>query len=333
MPTRAISGGNGARLGRTGLQVDDPAGRYGLTGFADAVLRGVAQVIFLNNSYTGLLCLIGIFLHSPVQCAAALVGTVAGTAVGLLVRAEAADVRSGLYGYNGCLVGMALPLFLGGGAAVWLLAVTGAGLSSLLLLALRRHGPSGFAVLTAPFVLCSWVVILLFRALNPVGPAGAGSLRDVPVPAAGVLADWTVVEGALAGLAQVYLQPSALSGLVIAVALLVGSRAVFLVACLSGLVSAAVASVAEVPQEAIRTGLFGFNAVLAGLALGVVYLRTGRIPLVLAAGIAAAMPLYQILCAKVLMSAGLPTMSVPFITATWLTLLALRPFDRLWLPR
>lgn len=307
-------GGKALRLGSTGL---DPEAAHGVAAFVDAVLRGVGQVVFLNNAYSGLLCLMAIALVAPLQAAGALAGTAAGTAVAMALRADRAALRGGLYGYNACLVALALPQFLGGDAWVWVLAMGAAGLSSALLLALRGR-TAGLPPLTAPFVICTWLAIALVQAI--AGDA-SGAARAVPVPSG---SGWIMVEGAFAGMAQIFLQSSPLSGAVIAAALLVGSRPVFLLALMAGLASAAVAGLAGVPVEAIRSGLFGFNAILAAVALGAVFLRAGGASWVIALSAAAVMPLFQAACAVVLVAAGLPVMSLPFILLTWVVLLAAR---------
>ena len=63
------------RLSATGLAVDDEGSR--LLAFADTVLRGLGQVMFQNNSYAGLLFLVGIACNSLVFASAALLGTLA----------------------------------------------------------------------------------------------------------------------------------------------------------------------------------------------------------------------------------------------------------------
>lgn len=314
MQTDAPRGGKGLRLGPTGLHGTDG---HGIAAFADAVLRGVGQVVFLNNAYSGLLCLLAIALVAPAQAAGALAGTAVATAVGMALRADRDALRGGIYGYNGCLVALALPQFLGGGVLVWALAMGAAGLSSALLFALRGR-MAGLPPLTAPFVLCTWLAIALVQAF--AGDA-TGAARTVPVPTG---LGWGMVDGAFAGLAQIFLQASPLAGALVALALLIGSRSVFLLALMAGLASAAVAWLTGVPGEAIRSGLFGFNAILAAVALGAVFLRAGAASWAAALAAAVVMPLFQAACAVVLVAAGLPVMSLPFILLAWVVLLAAR---------
>ena len=53
-----------ARISPTGLVSEGDSGPQLLLGFLDSVLRDVGQVMLQNNSYAGLLFLIGIFYNS-----------------------------------------------------------------------------------------------------------------------------------------------------------------------------------------------------------------------------------------------------------------------------
>jgi len=77
------------RLSATGLEVDHDSAR--LLAFADSVLRGLGQVMFQNNSYTGLLFLAGIACNSPVFAAAALLGTIASTLAAIAARSPSSQ--------------------------------------------------------------------------------------------------------------------------------------------------------------------------------------------------------------------------------------------------
>ncbi len=63
-----------------------PAPRW--LSFLDAVLRGMGQIMLQNNSYAGLIFLIGIACNSALIALAALVGTVVSTATALMLGAN-----------------------------------------------------------------------------------------------------------------------------------------------------------------------------------------------------------------------------------------------------
>ena len=54
-------------------------------GFLDSVLRGIGEVMLQNNSYAGLVSLIGLFYNSRLFALAVLVGTTASTATAMFL--------------------------------------------------------------------------------------------------------------------------------------------------------------------------------------------------------------------------------------------------------
>ena len=80
-------------------------------GFIDAVLRGLGQVVFQNNSLTGLLVLLAISVNSFVYAGAALFGAVVSTYTATLLRIDNKLVRDGLFGFNGALTAIAMVAF------------------------------------------------------------------------------------------------------------------------------------------------------------------------------------------------------------------------------
>jgi len=79
--------------------------------FVDALLRGSSQVFLINNPVCGLFMWIAIASDSWYSFCYALTGIVSSTATAHLLGIDRSSIRSGLFGYNGILVGMALCLF------------------------------------------------------------------------------------------------------------------------------------------------------------------------------------------------------------------------------
>ena len=129
------------------------------------LLRGAGQVMFQNSPWTGLLFLCGIAWGAwnagrPEIFFGALLGLVVGTATGCLLGAPRSDVQAGLHGYNGILVGCALPVFLEGGAVCWLLIALGAMFSTVIMLAVSRVFASWkVSAMTGPFVFATWFIL------------------------------------------------------------------------------------------------------------------------------------------------------------------------------
>ena len=97
-----------AHLSSAGLVIEGTSFPRLLLAFLDSVLRGIGQVMLQNNSYAGLLFLIGIFYNSVLFGFAVLVGAAASTATAVLLGVARCSVRTGLFGFNGALVAIAL---------------------------------------------------------------------------------------------------------------------------------------------------------------------------------------------------------------------------------
>lgn len=74
--------------------------------------RGIGQVMFQNNALSGLLMLIGIFLNSWQMGLLAVSGNIISTSTGRISGYDRDDIKNGLYGFNGTLVGIAVGVFM-----------------------------------------------------------------------------------------------------------------------------------------------------------------------------------------------------------------------------
>ena len=74
--------------------------------------RGIGQVMFQNNALSGLLMLVGILLNSWQMALLAIAGNVVSTLAAYFSGYSREDIRNGLYGFNGTLVGIAIGVFM-----------------------------------------------------------------------------------------------------------------------------------------------------------------------------------------------------------------------------
>ena len=79
--------------------------------FVGMSLRGIGQVYFMNNPVSGLLILAALFIQSTRVAVHGIIALVAGTVMALLLRFDIGLARSGLFGYNSVLVGLAIATF------------------------------------------------------------------------------------------------------------------------------------------------------------------------------------------------------------------------------
>jgi urea transporter len=290
-------------------------------------LRGIGQIWFQENALTGALFVLGIALCFPIQAAGIVVGSAIGCAVAWALKYDKGEIIAGIYGFNPALVGIATFFFFAPDALSIGLMVAGCAAAAVVTRIMRGYVP--FPTYTAPFVVTTWVVFLIGRAMGAAGADAAENL--VPAPAVGF-----GIEATLHGVGQVMFQASIWTGLLFLLGIAISDwrHAVWvLVAAVVGVlvasyhVDAAMRSldperlVERTQFDNIKLGLYGYNATLACIAL---YLwRKSLIPPIL--GILFSVPLTELVP-----RVGLPALTAPFVLATWLVL-ALSCLENLWL--
>lgn len=319
------------RLSKTGLIVSDSPTPATLPSFIDSVLRGVGQVMLQNNSYAGLIFLVGIFYNSAVLGWAALLGAVASTATAMLLGAERSRISAGLFGFNGVLVGIALLYFLEPELLTWGYVVLAAASSTIIMAALLNFlGTWNIPTLTAPFVITTLLFILACARFGRLHSTDILPTAGLPKSAAveGVVTASTLVEGLFNGVAQVFFQGSVITGLIFVVGLLVSSRAACSAALLGSLLGMLVAWGLGAAEPAIRSGAFGFNCVLTAIVFaGFMVINVASVAYATLAVIATAVVFAALSAA--LEPLGMPALTSPFVLVTWLFLLASPLFRRL----
>jgi len=285
-----------------------------------SVLRGVGQVFFQENALTGACFLVGIALSSPIMAVGGAVGASIGTAVARLLKFADVEVSSGIYGFNSTLVGIATLFFFRPGVMSSLLLLVGCLAATVLTWLARRHVP--FPTYTAPFIVTTWVLFFLGKALSvsPVEPGG-------PLEGAGV------IQAVAHGVSQVMFQASLWTGLLFlvgialsnwehAVWVLVGSIVGMLVGSYHATAAARVLDPESLVERGlldnVALGLYGYNATLAAVAL--LLWRRSLIPPLLGM-------LLSVLLTDLVPMLGLPALTAPFVLVTWLVL-ALGWLDR-----
>lgn len=320
------------KLTPSGFVVTEGVRGGALLAFPDSVLRGIGQVLLQDNSYAGLLFLLGIFVNSPLFGMAALLGAVASTATAMLLGARRELLRAGMFGFNGVLVAIALLYFLTPNPLTWGCVVLAAAASSVLMAALLELFRGWrLPVLTAPFVLtalCFFLATARFGRLQStqlLPTAGLPSAATVE----GVVDAGTLWEGTLNGVAQIFFQQNPLSGGLFLLGLLLGSRLACLLALGGALAGLLVGWGMGAAEPALRAGGYGFNSALVAVALGgVFFARSGAA--MAYAGLAAILAAFaHAALSAALEPLGMPAMTSSFVLVTWLCVLAGRGFARL----
>jgi urea transporter len=309
-------------------------------GFVDWLLRGIGQVVFQNNPISGAVILAGIFYNSWIYGTACLVGTIISTLTALLFRADRGMIKDGLFGFNGALIAIALvaytsPNFTTGNIPnlhLCLYIVLCAAFSTVIMPAFGAIlGPHKVSGLTMPFVLATWFflgALLQFstidvsNALKPTSPSDFTG----PKPAY----TWvTWFHGITMGIAEIFFQDNWVTGVIMLIGIAINSRIGAFMALMGSTLAVGAAVLYGAHDEAIRDGLFGYNAALTAMALGGFFLVLNVpgliytiIGVLVTARVWASLGIF-------LEPSGMPVLTSAFVFVTWLMLLAKNGFPSL----
>ncbi|PTO52693.1 urea transporter [Vibrio splendidus] len=283
------------------------------------LLNGIGQVYFTPSVMTSLLLLLAISIESFALACLTLLGASCSFALAFYgymytntntnTNKAAYDIDSGMYALNGALIGLFIGNFFGVTPLLVLVAVLGALLTvPIANIVFRFKKYRGY---TSAFILTSWLIYAIQSTLDlsafspsnsaliPIISFEANSWFDLP----------TVVIPFLKGISQVSFIENALSGLVILVAIAINNIKHAIWVVLAVIISTVFSGLIGASSELVAQGLYGYNAILATLAL-VLYPRISW-PLIL---------LGMLLSCVITFSfheLSLLPLTAPFILSTW----------------
>jgi urea transporter len=309
------------------------ATRHPVLDFLDIALRGSGQVIFMDNPLTGALNFLALFWGAYAGgttlavAMGSVIGTLVSTAVACMLPVDRATLRKGLYGFNGMLVGVGIPTFVGQAPIMWWVLIFAAAATPVVTLAVNNV----FKVwktpgLTFPFILTTWLVVLMAHRLPELHVIGLSSPALLP-HAGDAFGFQAFVRASLASVAQVYFVDNPVSGAIFLLALLVESRWCAGLAAAGAMIAVACALAAGADAGTAYHGLWGYSAALTAPAVGCVYLKVtpGTLAYCLAATLFTV--LAQGAIAALAAPLGIPALTFPFVLTTWLFLIARYRFE------
>lgn len=303
--------------------------RTSIAGFVDINLRGASQVFFQNNALTGLIILAAVFwgAHAAGNLSVALgavVGLFSATSMAILLRVDRSALHQGLFGFNGILVGAALPTFLSSAPLLWVYLLIGAAVSTVVTLAIANVVKIwGVPGSTAPFVFTTWLLLLGAYSLAALK---SGAMRPPSLfseaGVSGVELSVSSITGILArSISQVYLIENVATGALFLVAIAVSSLRGALFAIIGSVVCLVTAIAFGARGASIQAGLYGFSGVLTAMAVGAVF-NQPSLPVTLYAILATVFTVIVQAALNAAMSPlGIPTLTFPYVLAMWLFLL------------
>lgn len=271
----------------------------GVFGFSRIFLRGVSQVMLQNNALTGLLFLLGILYNSWLMCIGAISGCIISTLTAFVLGYKTKDIKDGLYGFNGTLVGIALFFFFKFSALLVIFLFAGSVLSSIIMNIMHRKRLFPY---TFPFVLSTWLIILV----NFLG------ILQQNNNVLSESANLDLISSLSMGFGQVMFQASIITGIIFLLAILINSWKSAVYAFGGSLLGILVPVIFSFPLNLVNMGLFGFNGVLCGLAFA-----EGRKHSSL---YAAASAIISVFIMYAMISFNLTALTSPFVFSTWIML-------------
>ncbi len=227
------------------------------------IAKGIGQIMLQENVISGLLFLAGIFYGSMTMGVAAILAATCSTITARLLRFNKADIDKGLYGFSAALVGVAVIVFIKPVFWAWLFIVMGSILSALI-----QHFfiSKNIPVFTLPFVLVSWLILLIAKY----------SYMDILVEfPASLDSSINSVDFVIKCFGQVIFQGNMISGLIFFIGVFISSPIAALYGLAGGVLASVISFYFSFPIEAIHEGLFGFNAVLCAIVFAGNQLKDG----------------------------------------------------------
>ncbi|OLT30813.1 urea transporter [Actinomadura sp. CNU-125] len=292
--------------------------------------RGVAQVDFQSNYWTGLIFIIALFVGGWEFGVFGLLGTITGTVTASLLGVDRDRITLGLEGFCGTLVGVGLVLYLGVNWMTVALVIGSAVATSILTAAMRTVlDPYDLPTFTAPFCVVTLVMVIGAPSFDRVW----ADHRNTAPPSAtdpGTAMSWhDFWQGFFNGVGQVFFQDDWYVGLIFLIGLAVASRLVAAAAAVSSLIGLLVGWWLGAQAADLGAGLYGYNAVLTGIALTGTFVALSRTGVVFAAIGAATAAALTAGITDLFNTVGGHTLTWPFVLVTWVFLAAVPLMSRL----
>jgi len=285
---------------------------YPFEHFAKSILSSSAQIMLQANAITGLLFLIGIGINSVAMLLGCLLSISSSLVIAKLFRYDPGAINKGIYSFSAALVGISIFTLLPVTFLAYIVAIFGGVLSALFMQLMITKMPS-MPALTTPFILSTWIIVLIIDYLGLVIPSLESQTESVNIES--IVAPITLslvdaLEGVFRGVGQVMLQDSWLSGAVFCCALLFSSTKAAVWALMASFIGFVIAIWLGFSQDKAIMGLYGFNACLVAITLIVRYPNKYWFTLFAI--------LLSVLITRAFEEVTIPALTAPFVMTIWI---------------
>ncbi|PHK49912.1 urea transporter [Staphylococcus edaphicus] len=285
------------------------------------ILKNISQVLLLNNAWTGLFILLGLFIGSWKVGVMAFIASVIALLLAKRTNYSEEEINTGLSGFNPVLTAIALTLFL---VPQWYSLI-------IIFVAIVITMPIGSAfraffkpfdvpMLTMPYVFVSWLILLMsfqFKFVNADVNILPNKIHEIQYSGRHI----QFINAFLSGFSEVFLLKSVLAGCLILIGIFIASKKAGVYAIVANLIGFSAVIVLGANHDQINDGLFGYNVILTVLALGIAFRTRIERPISIVLGILLTVVIHAGMT-TLLTPYGLPVFTLPFIIATWIMLFA-----------
>lgn len=272
-----------------------------------AFFRGFSQIMLQENGFTGLLFLLAIYYDSTDMVLAASLSNVVAILTAKVLKYKRENIEKGLYGFNACLIGVALTFYFQQSLALCILIIVASIISTIIMeWAIKRELPA----YTFPFVLLTWISLLTMSFFSVAIKIESNHSID------SVELDDFLIQGHAFG--QVIFQGSFFAGVIFFLGVFINRPLQALYGFVAVIISVYISHSSHASNALITEGVFSFNAVLCGIAMGEDKVRAG-IYVLISVIIATYFDIY-------LINQGWLTLTFPFVFAMWM-MYPLKQFD------
>ncbi|MBF2782032.1 MULTISPECIES: urea transporter [Staphylococcus] len=285
------------------------------------VLKNISQVLLLNNAWTGLLILLGLFIGSWKVGVMALIASVIALLLAKRTNYSEEEINTGLSGFNPVLTAIALTLFLVPQRYSLIIILVAIIITMPIGSAFREFfKPFGVPMLTMPYVFVSWLILLMsfqFKFVNADVNILPNAIQEIQFSGHHI----QFINAFLSGFSEIFLLKSVLAGTLILIGIFIASRKAGVYAIVANLIGFLAVIVLGANHDQINEGLFGYNVILTVLALGIAFRTRIQRPISIVLGILLTVVIHAGMT-TLLTPYGLPVFTLPFIIATWIMLFA-----------
>lgn len=275
----------------------------------------------MNNQWSGLFILIGLFVAKWEIGLAAMIGSVLALFLAPYFNYSEEEIKDGLAGYNSVLTAIGLALFLQSSVIAWIVLILAVILTLPVGAAMRELlKPFGVPMLTFPFVLMTWLTLAMTTQFSKLKVNVDILPQQVKHP--DISHDhisW--LSGITTNFSEIFLVTSVIGSILIIIGIFIGSVKGGIFAILSSILAVVFIVSLGGDYPSITNGLYGYNSILTGIALGATFKTKLNTYVAVVTGLLLTVVMHGAV-ATLLAPVGLPVFTAPFIFATWIVMFA-----------